>query len=349
MKLKALTIDIDPKALTFDTLRALTDEFLKSNPKEGKRYWDCMAALRGPDVGLPDADGKVVAALANGQTPGPEHARVQRKHTTSAIIRAHMFPGAAGCSAAQMNMEPDAHIVLPAKDLWDHFDKHIFKAAVVLGLPVQIGDEPLLQAPTASGDKVMAFVTGVDIYDTAGFSNGDRFMYLGPDSGPGGSPQYHIKSVKTGNVYFFTTHGTVPWQPHSKLTLLAHSDGAILLAPAKSPAPPDAGPVFGQADQVHLPSNPWDVSKGYYHPIGNYVTYQKHLNAIKAAGMVVHTSPKDYSKTQFILNDTNGPSLPSFHLYEYVGGSDKGQKTSTLLDAMEQMEISKTPTPKENL
>lgn len=267
MKLKTVSVDIDPKALTFESMRQLTDEFLKSNPKEGKKYWDCMVALRGPDTGLPNAEGLASVALANGNTPGPEHDRITRKATTSAIIRAHMFPGAAGCSSAAMNSDPDAILILPEKDKWDHFDKHMFKAAIVLGIPVQTGDEKLQTQPGLAGWACDQNAPAVELY-IPGLGNlkqypewakGQVYRHYKND-GTGAT----LKNVVTGAVFVFKMPSDqAPLQSTWYMVIKTDGQYAYVRPASQVKQVPINAPHAIETGKYHkLPPNQWGFTDG---------------------------------------------------------------------------------------
>jgi hypothetical protein len=139
VKIKAASVEVDVRALTFEDLRKLTDEFLAKNPKEGKKWWDLMAAVRGPDIGLEGGP----LCKADGSTPGPEAQRTERKKKTTTIIRGRFFPSTVNCSSADINDDPDAIVELPTKQAWDHFDKHIFKVCQAHGILYHVEGEPM--------------------------------------------------------------------------------------------------------------------------------------------------------------------------------------------------------------
>lgn len=89
----------------------------------GKELWDVITAARGPDS----------PSELGGDYSSPSYSqRVERKMRTVAIIRGKAFPQARGARIA----EGDA-VVLPAdRKTWDHFDKHVERAARQLGLRV---------------------------------------------------------------------------------------------------------------------------------------------------------------------------------------------------------------------
>lgn len=150
VKIKSVSVDVDPKLLSFDIMRELIDQFLQKNPKDGKKLWDCMATVRGPDQGI-----GAPASPCDGSDSVAEHKRVARKKLTCTIIRGRLFPGTTNCSSADINNDPSAVVQLPKKATWDHYDKHVFKTCQHLGIPYQVDGEDTVQnqppSKTAAG------------------------------------------------------------------------------------------------------------------------------------------------------------------------------------------------------
>lgn len=99
----------------------------------GKELWDVLVALRGPD--------------SPSETPGmasSEHyrlyqARRKRKYHTVEVIRGAVAPN----PGSGYRWHYDDKVTLPSnRDTWDHFDKHVEKAAGILGLSVVLSDNP---------------------------------------------------------------------------------------------------------------------------------------------------------------------------------------------------------------
>lgn len=110
---------------TFDEMRKEIGAFLQTN--EGAKLWDVMCALRGPDTPSerPDMGSKESSAAYAG--------RRKRKHSSTELIRERAFFGVIGGCARHHDGDT---ITLPPSIQWDHFDKHMARAAEVLGLKV---------------------------------------------------------------------------------------------------------------------------------------------------------------------------------------------------------------------
>lgn len=125
-----MTTPYEPETIagrTCDGMRKLLSAFFKEAPYgEQRKLWNILTALRGPD-GSPTW-----------------LARKVRKAQTTAIVRYAAFYGAAGGSA---KIRAGSVVVLPPKEEWDHFDQHVAKAAVALGLEIRseklAGQEPI--------------------------------------------------------------------------------------------------------------------------------------------------------------------------------------------------------------
>lgn len=116
------------KTLTFDEMRVAMGIFLRSY-NGGQQLWDLITGLRGPD--------------SPSETPsmGPEErdkaykGRRDRKFKSTEIIRNAAFFGVVGGAA---RYHKGNSIKLPPSNKWDHFDKHMSRAASVIGLGVDI-------------------------------------------------------------------------------------------------------------------------------------------------------------------------------------------------------------------
>lgn len=98
---------------------------------EDSALWDILTAMRGPDRG---------ADQPHSERPcdsGDEHgrlyrARVARKMTTVAVLRYHALGSICGARTSSAD-----HVVLPVESQWDHFDKHVARAANALGVRIE--------------------------------------------------------------------------------------------------------------------------------------------------------------------------------------------------------------------
>src|SRR4051812_37728376 len=116
----------------------LLGEFLSNTTTEGKRLWDALATVRGPDCGIsagPDWE--------DGRSPDNTKKREVRKAQTAMILRSRLFPKGVGGASAKFSKNPDALIILPAKKDWDHYDKHVYKTCQAFGFGVQVEGEAM--------------------------------------------------------------------------------------------------------------------------------------------------------------------------------------------------------------
>lgn len=142
VKLKSLQGELDTKAMTALDMLSLVGDFMFYNSGEGKRLWDLLVAMRGPDVGydpgLPGVKGAALIDFEDGRNPTAKKLREQRKLATGAILRARMFPkGLQG--NMKLNPDPSAVVSLPPKGEWDHYDQHVAEACQILEIPYSIG------------------------------------------------------------------------------------------------------------------------------------------------------------------------------------------------------------------
>ena len=119
------------KGMSLDELRETVGVIIKSNPNAGP-FWDIITCQRGPDAPSerPDQSGPVASAAYA--------ARRKRKFNTVEVIRSVSFGGFVGGAARS---HEDDKVILPPQKQWDHFDKHVARAANVLGLKVEVEGE----------------------------------------------------------------------------------------------------------------------------------------------------------------------------------------------------------------
>lgn len=121
--------------LTCDEMRALIGAFLKTGGSEAQRLWDIITCQRGPD-----------SPSERDEMPREEFdqvycARRVRKRETGEVIRAQSFFGVVGGSAR--SRKDIDYVILPAdKRTWDHYDRHVYKAAKALRLMIQYKEAP---------------------------------------------------------------------------------------------------------------------------------------------------------------------------------------------------------------
>lgn len=117
--------------LSFDEVRKLIGGYLHT--PEGGKLWDLMAVVRGPDYPSerPNMDRKTSAEMYRG--------RRNRKAETGEVLRSKLFGGKIGGSA-RSRTDID-YVTLPPRSEWDHYDRHVERAAQIMGLEVRIKDE----------------------------------------------------------------------------------------------------------------------------------------------------------------------------------------------------------------
>jgi len=117
------------KPTTCEDMRRMCQEFFTTAPlHERERFWDLITCLRGPD-----------SPSERSNMTSEEHAaaysgRRKRKYNTVEVIRHKVFYGACGGSARRRAGDS---VLLPPPYKWEHFDKHVARAAEVLGLEVK--------------------------------------------------------------------------------------------------------------------------------------------------------------------------------------------------------------------
>ena len=114
--------------MTFDKIRQQIGDHLRG--PYGEQLWDLMCGLRGPDTPSERPD------MSQTDRDRAYRGRRERKYKTVEVIRAAAFFGAGGGSARKHS---DTQVLLPPVGEWDHFDKHVERAAKVLGLEVVTG------------------------------------------------------------------------------------------------------------------------------------------------------------------------------------------------------------------
>lgn len=123
-----MAVEEQVAAFTLDELRQLMGVIIQKNPNSG-RFWDILTCLRGPDS--PSERGDMDSAEASRAYQG----RRDRKFKTVEVIRQKAFFGIIGGAARHHDSEK---VILPPSGSWDHFDKHVARAAGALGLKVEV-------------------------------------------------------------------------------------------------------------------------------------------------------------------------------------------------------------------
>lgn len=118
----------DPRTISLGEMREFMGEFIKHNPVSG-RFWDLITCLRGPDS--PSERPDMLPEVAS----RAYEARRRRKAETVEVIRGLAFGGVVGGSA-RSRTDRD-YVELPPEDEWDHFDKHVQRAAQAIGIEVR--------------------------------------------------------------------------------------------------------------------------------------------------------------------------------------------------------------------
>lgn len=113
-------------SLSLSDLRRIVAYFLQHSP-DASKFWDLVTALRGPDFPS-ECEGMSSSDYAKAYD-----GRRKRKAKTVEVIRHHAFFGATGGSA---RVRSDRNYVVVNKQQ-DHFDRHVVRAAQVLGLDVR--------------------------------------------------------------------------------------------------------------------------------------------------------------------------------------------------------------------
>lgn len=119
---------------TCDEMRKLIGTFLSTAPhNERQRLWDIITCQRGPDSPSERGD------MADSEASAAYRLRRERKRDTVEVIRAQSFGGVVG-GAARYRTDIN-YVTLPPSSEWDHFDRHVSKAANALGLEVRFKKE----------------------------------------------------------------------------------------------------------------------------------------------------------------------------------------------------------------
>ena len=114
-------------ALSLTELRQVMARIIDTNPNSGQ-LWDILTCLRGPDS--PSERPDMTSKESNEAYAG----RRARKYKTVEVIRQKAFFGSIGGAARHHAAD---RVTLPPSSQWDHFDKHVARAASALGIQVE--------------------------------------------------------------------------------------------------------------------------------------------------------------------------------------------------------------------
>lgn len=116
-----------PKTLT--EMRGIIGDFLQNSPDAGL-LWDLITCLRGPDSPSEKPN------MTSNESREAYGGRRKRKAKTVEVIRHYAFNGIiGGCARSRSDRD---YVELPPTSEWDHFDRHVERAAQVLGLEVRV-------------------------------------------------------------------------------------------------------------------------------------------------------------------------------------------------------------------
>mgnify|MGYP001616748451 FL=1 len=118
--------------MTLDEKRATIGQWLRET--DGDRLWDIMCAQRGPD------SPSETPSMSSAEHKAAYNGRRKRKYDTVEVIRAASFGGVVGGSARSHQGDT---VTLPPESEWDHFDRHVERAARILWFTIEI--RPLLR------------------------------------------------------------------------------------------------------------------------------------------------------------------------------------------------------------
>ncbi|TFH63977.1 MAG: hypothetical protein E4G90_09035 [Gemmatimonadales bacterium] len=107
-------------------------ELLTTGP-ESSKLWDIVTAMRGPD----SPSERPSDAPTTHRRKWAE--RVERKMQTVAVIRGEVFGATSAPGSARMTRR--SYVRLPKEGEWDHYDKHVARAARALELELRFTEE----------------------------------------------------------------------------------------------------------------------------------------------------------------------------------------------------------------
>ena|SRR3990167_9926317 len=117
---------VSVKHLSFNQWRQFMSEYMSMSP-QASLAWDLMGCVRGPDSPSERPD------MSSDESSIAYQGRRERKYKTVEVIRQAMFFGSIGGAA---RFHKDNKVILPRRSSYDHFDKHVERAANAIGLQV---------------------------------------------------------------------------------------------------------------------------------------------------------------------------------------------------------------------
>ena len=119
------------RSMTFKEWQEFMAEFLRYNDSASKA-WDVITCQRGPDSPSERPD------MGPAESAKAYKGRRERKYNTVEVIRAASFGGVVGGAARSHKADK---VVVPPPEQRDHFDRHVVRAAGVLGLKVEVSEK----------------------------------------------------------------------------------------------------------------------------------------------------------------------------------------------------------------
>ncbi len=117
---------VEAKRLSFSDWRLFMYEFMSS--PEASKAWDVLSCVRGPDSPSETSD------MEDEAHEVAYRGRRNRKYNTVEVIRNIMFHGRVGGSARHHS---DNTVTIAPPREQDHFDRHVERAATILGIKVK--------------------------------------------------------------------------------------------------------------------------------------------------------------------------------------------------------------------
>jgi hypothetical protein len=134
------------------------------NTNQGSALWDLMTCSRGPDT---PSEKPSMSPQQSGEAYAGRRAR---KRETVEVIRGLVWPGGVGAR----KRDDISYVELPPRNEWDHFDRHVARAAgaaVGLGLTIEVREKK-----RPANEKEIRLSPKVVGKATAGTAPGDYFV-----------------------------------------------------------------------------------------------------------------------------------------------------------------------------